>query len=135
MSNLTTVQIKAFVPSKDFELAKRFYVDLGFSIAWSDAEVACMQQGVTAFLLQNYYVKEFAESLMMHMLVENVDDWWQLVIDKQLDTKYAGTAIKVHTPPMSAEAFAAAKSMPWAVRDFVLTDPTGVLWRIAEVTP
>jgi hypothetical protein len=25
MSNLTTIDLKAFVPSKDFELSKRFY--------------------------------------------------------------------------------------------------------------
>lgn len=29
---LDTVEIKAFVPARDFELSKRFYADLGFQI-------------------------------------------------------------------------------------------------------
>jgi hypothetical protein len=32
MANMATVEIKAFVPARDFELSKRFYVDLGFEI-------------------------------------------------------------------------------------------------------
>ena len=41
MSNMTAVELKAFVPAKDFELSKRFYEDLGFSLAWdSDEDVA-----------------------------------------------------------------------------------------------
>ena len=31
MVNLNTVELKAFIPSKDFTLSKRFYADLGFS--------------------------------------------------------------------------------------------------------
>jgi hypothetical protein len=27
--------------------------------------------------LQNYYVKEFAENLQMHPLVNDVDAWWR----------------------------------------------------------
>lgn len=32
MSNLKTVEIKAFVPAKDFALSKRFYQELGFTM-------------------------------------------------------------------------------------------------------
>ncbi len=38
--NLDTVEIKAFVPARDFELSKRFYEDLGFSVAWSSDDLA-----------------------------------------------------------------------------------------------
>src|SRR5262249_250695 len=40
MSELTAVEIKAFVPARDFALSKQFYQDLGFTIAWSDADLA-----------------------------------------------------------------------------------------------
>ena len=30
MSNMTTVEAKAFVPARDFALSKQFYQDLGF---------------------------------------------------------------------------------------------------------
>jgi hypothetical protein len=94
--------------------------------------VVCLQQGDTAFLLQNYYVKEFADNLMIHLLVENLDAW--LVSDQHLVAKYAGTAFKPMGPQMSAEEFAASKQSSWAVRDFVFIDPTGVLWRIAQAS-
>ena len=48
--NLATVEIKAFVPSRDIQQSAEFYV------------------------------KEHAENFMMHMLVECVDDWYQQVL-------------------------------------------------------
>ena len=38
--DMATVEIKAFVPSTDFELSKRFYLDLGFEMAWSSDDMA-----------------------------------------------------------------------------------------------
>jgi hypothetical protein len=35
MANLKTVELKPFVPAKDFELSKRFYQDFGFTMKWS----------------------------------------------------------------------------------------------------
>ena len=35
MEELESVEIKAFVPAKDFELSKKFYQDLGFTMASS----------------------------------------------------------------------------------------------------
>ena len=32
MSNLRITEIKAFVPSKNFEISKQFYQDLGFTM-------------------------------------------------------------------------------------------------------
>lgn len=32
MANLSTVEIKAFLPAKDFDLSKRFYKELGFDL-------------------------------------------------------------------------------------------------------
>ena len=40
VSNLTTVEVKAFVPARDFALSKQFYQDLGFELAWSDDDLA-----------------------------------------------------------------------------------------------
>ena len=53
MSDLSAVEIKAFVPARDFALAKRFYEDLGFTIKWSDSDLAYLHCGESSFLLQN----------------------------------------------------------------------------------
>jgi uncharacterized glyoxalase superfamily protein PhnB len=64
-------------------------------------------------------VKQFAENLMMHLLVEDVDAWWAHVQEKGIEEKYGVRA----EPPADRD---------WKMRDFVLFDPSGVLWRIAQ---
>jgi catechol 2,3-dioxygenase-like lactoylglutathione lyase family enzyme len=119
MSNMTTVEAKAFVPSRDFALSKRFYQDLGFDLAWSSEDLACFRQGNASFLLQNFYVSEHADNFMMHLLVEDVEAWWGHVQAQGLPAKYG---VKVEPPA----------DRPWGLRDFVIIDPTGVLWRIGQ---
>lgn len=119
--NLETIELKAFVPAKDFDLSKQFYADLGFQIPWSSGELAYLHCGNCTFLLQNFYVKELAENFMMHLSVQNVDDWWEHVRERQIAEKYH---VNVTEP----------EERPWGMRDFVLIDPSGVLWRIAENT-
>jgi uncharacterized glyoxalase superfamily protein PhnB len=118
MGNMTAVEIKAFVPAKDFALAKQFYEDLGFTIAWSDDDLAYVRHGQASFLLQNFY-KKAPDNFMMHMLVEDVDAWWQHVQAQDLSAKYG-----VKTEPPA--------DRPWGMRDFVIVDPTSVLWRIGQ---
>lgn len=128
MNNLNTIELKAFLPAKDFDLSKRFYQDMGFTLCWSEDNLAFFHYGdhgnhaKSGFLLQRFYVKEFAENLMMHLLVEDVDAWWANIQDKQIAEKYG-----VH-----AEA---PEQRPWKMKDFILVDPSGVLWRIAQDTP
>lgn len=121
MGTLETIEIKAFVPTKDFDLSKRFYQDLGFTLAWSSAELAYLHHGNTSFLLQNFYHQEHAANFMMHLLVVDVEAWWQQVQSRKLAERYQIRLI----PP---------QQQPWGMRDFVLIDPSGVLWRIAQNT-
>jgi catechol 2,3-dioxygenase-like lactoylglutathione lyase family enzyme len=122
MSNMTTVEAKAFVPARDFALSKRFYQDLGFELAWSSDDLAYLHHGHASFLLQNFYNREHADNFMMHLLVEDVEAWWHHIQDQGLAAKYGVTT----EPPADR---------PWGMRDFVIIDPTGVLWRIAQNTP
>src|SRR5258708_10234869 len=122
MQDMTAVEVKAFVPSKDFALSKRFYQDLGFNLAWSSEELAYLHHGNSSFLLQNFYVKEHADNFMIHLLVENVEAWRSHVQDNKLVPKYG---VNVDPPP----------DRPWRIRDFVIVDPTWVLWRIRENIP
>jgi uncharacterized glyoxalase superfamily protein PhnB len=117
---MESIEIKAFVPAKDFELSKRFYSDLGFDIEWVGEDMAYLHVGKSSFLLQRFYVKEHADNFMMHMLVQDVEAWWQRVVSQRLAERYGVRAL----PP---------EDRPWGIRDFVLNDPTGVLWRIGQV--
>ena len=122
MSNLATIEAKAFVPARDFALSKRFYQDLGFELAWSSDHLAYFRHGNSAFLLQNFYNAEHAGNFMMHLLVGDVEAWWRHVQKAQLVAKYGLRA----EPPADR---------PWGMRDFTIVDPSGVLWRIAQNTP
>jgi hypothetical protein len=129
MSNSEPIELKAFLPAKDFELSKQFYQDLGFTLCWgTEGDLAYFHygdhscHGKVGFLLQRFYVKEFAENLMMHLLVRDVDAWWTRIQDKKIIEKYNVRA----EPP---------EDRPWQMRDLVLVDPSGVLWRIAQDMP
>ena len=115
--SLAAVEIKAFVPALDFAVAKDFYAALGFEIPWSDDELAYVRHGDTSFLLQSFPHPAFAANFQMHLLVEDVDDW------------------HAHAQPVAQRFGVKAgepADRPWKMRDFVLFDPSGVLWRIAQ---
>lgn len=119
MSKLRIVELKPFVPARDYELSKRFYQDLGFTLA-SDADgVAYFHHETVSFLLQNFYLKEFAENLMLHLLVEDVDAWRATVEEAGIAARYGVGVSDV-------------RLQPWRMRDFVIADPSGVLWRIGQ---
>jgi uncharacterized glyoxalase superfamily protein PhnB len=112
--------LKAFVPAKDPELSKRFYVDLGFTVNWSNEQIAELQIGSFRFLLQTFYVAEHACNFMMSLQVEDVDAWWEHIQRLDLPKKYPG--IMCRPPAMQ----------PWGIRVLYLSDPTGVLWHITD---
>lgn len=116
---LNTVEIKALVPARDMALSLRFYTDLGFTVPWSSDDLAYLHAGDCSFLLQAFPAREHAENFMMHLLVEDVEAWWRHVEAQDLVGRYGVRA----TPPADR---------PWRMRDFTLTDPSGVLWRIAQ---
>lgn len=118
-SRMTAIEVKAFVPARDFDLSRRFYQDLGFELAWSSEDLAYFHHGPAAFLLQNFYNKEHAGNFMMHLLVEDVAAWWDHV---QAHRLAAGYGVTIEPPA----------DRPWGMRDFVVVDPTGVLWRIGQ---
>ncbi|HKW16514.1 MAG TPA: VOC family protein [Terriglobales bacterium] len=112
--------LKTFVPAKDPELSKKFYIDLGFTVNWSSPEIAELQIGAFRFLLQKFYVAEHAGNFMMSLAVEDADAWWEHIQRLDLAKKYPGIMCK---PPAM---------QPWGIRVLYLSDPTGVLWHITD---
>ena len=117
--SLRVVELKPFVPARDFALSRRFYAELGFTERSEVGGVAYFLHDEASFLLQDFYNKELAENLMLHLLVEDVDAWHARVASAGLAQRYG---VKV----------SAIVQQPWGMRDFALWDPSGVLWRIAQ---
>jgi Glyoxalase/Bleomycin resistance protein/Dioxygenase superfamily len=120
--NLAAVEIKAFVPAADFALSREFYLALGFEIPWASDDLAYVRHGETSFLLQAFNEPGFIKNFQMHLLVENVDDWHARILLSGISSRFG---VKVGEP----------QDQPWAMRDFTLYDPSGVLWRVAQNIP
>lgn len=112
--------LRPFVPAKDFELSKRFYEAMGFRITHQDDNIAMLKAGSFSFILQNFYVKEFAENCMLQMLVRDVDAWWLEVNPGALSGLFPVN------PPRAPEM------QSWGMKVGFVFDPSGVLWHVAE---
>jgi hypothetical protein len=117
-----TEQARPFLPSKDFELSKRFYHALGFTTLL-DGEVAIFELGSSAFILQRYYQKDWAENFMMQLMVDDLDAWWSHIPSLDLSKSFGVPEPK---PP---------KLQPWGLVVAYVVDPSGVLWHIAQRRP
>jgi catechol 2,3-dioxygenase-like lactoylglutathione lyase family enzyme len=114
------VSLRPFLPARDFDVSKRFYSDLGFELMPLGHKLVHVGLGTFSFLLQDFFVRELAENFMMHMMVDDLDQWWANIDALGLGSRYD---VKAPRPP---------KLEPWGLRVAYVFDPSGVLWHLAE---
>jgi uncharacterized glyoxalase superfamily protein PhnB len=114
------LKMMAFVPAEDYELSRRFYRDLGFHENWGDDQICEFDLQGYRFLLQKFYVKDHAGNFMMHLMVEDANKWWEHIQNIGLAESYDLAVVR---PPAL---------QPWGLRVLYLSDPSGVLWHIAD---
>jgi hypothetical protein len=114
-----TELVRPFVPSKDFEVSKNFYEAIGFEKVL-DGEVAIFRAGSGGFILQRFYEKKLAENFMMQLMVDDLDAWWTHIQGLDLPGQFG---VPPPRPP---------KLQPWGLRVAYVTDPSGVLWHVAQ---
>ena len=117
----TVRALRPFVPARNFEKSKRFYGDLGFRAEELDPKLVEMHLSQYSFLLQDYYVEEWAGNFMMHMMVEDLPGWWSHIAALDLAARY-----DVENPR-------SPRRQSWGLEVAYVFDPSGVLWHIAEV--
>src|SRR5690348_16699753 len=61
----TVSAMRPMVPARDFELSRRFYLELGFRPRSLTDRLIEMQLGVFSFILQDYYVREWADNFVV----------------------------------------------------------------------
>lgn len=120
MSTQPISSIQPFVPGRDFELSKQFYLALGFELRFSDKDICGFKHSSGAFLLQNYYVKEWAENFMLAWAVDDLDAWYAHVQTLDLPGRFGVPPVK---PP---------KLQAWGLVISYLVDPSGVLWHVSQ---
>ena len=112
--------LRPFVPSKDFAESTRFYETLGFTAMPLGPELAEMRLGDFTFLLQDFYVADYAGNFMMHMMVDDADAWWRHIEPLALEKTF-------NVSPPKAPAL-----QSWGLKVLFLYDPASVLWHIAS---
>jgi hypothetical protein len=95
---------------------------MGFRLAFSDDEIAYFHFEACSFLLQNLDLGAAAEKLEMHLLVHDADAWHAELTERDLAGQFQ--------LPLGA-----LLDQPWAMREFIVTDPSGIRWRIAHNLP
>jgi hypothetical protein len=116
----TIKAMRPTLPAKDFEISERFYRDLGFQARTLTDGLAEIHLGAFSFILQNYYVRQWADNLVMHLFVSDVSRWWDHVVTLDLASRYG---VKTIAPRLES----------WGARVAGVVDPSDVLWRFHEV--
>lgn len=111
--------LRPFIGSKDFDISRSFYRDLGFEETVIDNNMSVFKTGALAFYLQRYYAKDWIENTMLFLEVDDVDRYFNELKALSLPAKYPG----VKLTPIRNEA--------WG-RECFLLDPAGILWHFGE---
>jgi catechol 2,3-dioxygenase-like lactoylglutathione lyase family enzyme len=117
---LTINDQRAFLPTKDFDQSIDFYTRMGWTVAFRDHSLALMELGASHFFLQRAYLKEWAENMMLHLVVDNTKAWF----DKATEVKASGNFDTVKIRPAHREPYGATVTH--------VIDPAGVLLHFAQ---
>lgn len=108
--------IRTFIPSKDYEVSKSFYQALGFNMSPASDELSIFESGNSTFFLQRYYNKDFADNLMLQLIVSNIDDAYAAI------SQIRGYDFR----------FDPIKEERWG-KVIYMWGPSGELWHITEL--
>jgi hypothetical protein len=115
--------IETFVPCRDFNESCEFYAAIGFSVSdpvkgdTLTASASYPTQG--AIILQDYYVKDWAENTMMTIEVPELGAFIDRIQTYQ--SSHPKTSVRFQDP----------KDYGWGLQIHLL-DPSGVLWHVFE---
>jgi catechol 2,3-dioxygenase-like lactoylglutathione lyase family enzyme len=111
--------IRPFIGSKDYELSRSFYRDLGFEEHILFHNMSYFETEEIGFYLQDAYVKDWIDNTMVFLEVDDVSRYYNELLALGLTTKYKDvrlTSIVVND---------------WG-RECFLHDPSGILWHFGE---
>ena len=111
--------LEPFVPSgSNFEGSKQLFQELGFNLNWDAGDFAGFEKDGCKFILQKFNDKAFAENFMLSIKIDNAEEFWKELNDKQLVQKFG---IRIAPP----------KEQPYG-KEVNLIDMAGVCWHFVE---
>ncbi|MEZ4858274.1 MAG: glyoxalase [Flavobacteriaceae bacterium] len=119
-NDFSTKSLRTFMGAKNFELSKKFYTELGFEVVEIDSKMCLVKvKDHLMFYLQDYYVKDWINNSMLFLEVENLDEFYQWILSKNLSNKFKGVR------------FTEIRNESWG-REFFMHDPSGILWHFGN---
>ena len=115
--------ISAFIPCHNFNESCAFYQSIGFSVGTPQegdtktASAVYANQG--EIILQDFYVKEWAENTMMTLTVDDLESFTQKVSKYQ--SNHPESSVRLQPP----------NDYGWGLQIHLL-DPSGVLWHVFQ---
>ena len=110
------LDLKVFVPSRDFEESKAFYSEPGFRCNWETERLAELQIEYFRFLLQNFFNEQLMSNFMLQLMVSDADKWWQRICDsKGVDTYDRAKATEPEIQPWGAACSIPMGFQRWVV--------------------
>lgn len=118
-NNMKFLSLEPFVPSgSNFESSKQLFAALGFNINWDAGDFTGFEKDGCKFILQKYDVKAFAENFMLSVGIDNADEFYKEVKEKQLIEKFG---IRMNKPV----------DQPYG-REVNIIDIAGVCWHFVQ---
>jgi hypothetical protein len=115
----SAISLRPFIGSKDFQLSRNFYRELGFEEIIIDASMSLFKINGFGFYLQNAYVKDWIDNTMLFLEVDDVERYLEELSALQLPEKYNGVRLSsIHHNDWGSECF--------------LHDPSGILWHFGK---
>lgn len=71
---MNVIDIKVFVPSKDYEISKSFYTEIGFKCEFVTDDLTLFQNGSPFLYLQRFYNQELADNFMLQICVSDIEE-------------------------------------------------------------
>jgi hypothetical protein len=113
------LSIQPFVPSgPDHEQSKRFFHELGFTVAWDAGDYTGFACNNSRFILQKFNDRNFAENFMISVAVPDVEALQKEINEKRLTEKFDVKFSQILDQPYG--------------RELNLIDLAGVCWHFVE---
>jgi len=94
MARPTVRDVTVYVPTKSFEISKRFYAALGFELAPGWGGTTDVRVGGATLRLQDYFVTDWAHNTMIKLSVDDVEAWHQLATEVASQPEFADVRVK-----------------------------------------
>jgi catechol 2,3-dioxygenase-like lactoylglutathione lyase family enzyme len=111
--------IRPFIGAKNYAVSRKFYQDLGFEESIISPDMSYFKTNEMGFYLQDAYVKDWIDNLMIFMEVDDVKRFWNELLALNLTAKY--DTVKLTS----------VRELAWG-RECFVHDPSGILWHFGE---